>query len=147
MAPGERPPSLLGEFIRAQRQMANLSLRQLSAMAQVSNPYLSQVERGIHEPSVRVLRAIAEALNLSAETLLVQAGLLSRTPSPDPGATAAAIMADGRLSPAQRRALLAVYRSYVDVGSDDLLLLEPELLDPDPLDREPPGRPTRRATA
>ena len=67
---------LLGDFIRAQRQMANLSLRQLSALAEVSNPYLSQVERGLHEPSVRVLRSIADALNVSAETLLEQAGLL-----------------------------------------------------------------------
>ncbi len=139
---------MLGEFIRAQRQTANLSLRQLSVLAQVSNPYLSQVERGLHQPSVRVLRGIAEALNLSAETLLVQAGLLSGSPAPDPGATAAAIMADGRLTPTQRRALLSVYRSYVDAGTADLLLLEPELLD------EPPGpttpvrpRTTRRTTA
>lgn len=120
--------STLGEFIRAQRQMANLSLRQLSAMAQVSNPYLSQVERGVHQPSVRVLRGIAEALNVSAETLLVQAGLLSNVSAPDDGATAAAIMADPRLTAAQRRALLGVYRSYVEVEPDDLRLVEAELV-------------------
>jgi transcriptional regulator with XRE-family HTH domain len=106
--------STLGELIRAQRKLANLSLRQLSAMAQVSNPYLSQVERGVHQPSVRVLRGIAEALDVSAETLLVQAGLLSSVSAPDDGAVVAAISADTRLTPEQRRTLLAVYRSYVD---------------------------------
>ena len=86
---------MLGEFIRAQRQMANLSLRQLSAMTQVSNPYLSQVERGLHEPSVRVLRSIAEALNVSAETLLAQAGMFNGDgETSDTEATSAAIMAD-----------------------------------------------------
>ncbi|MCC7076399.1 MAG: helix-turn-helix transcriptional regulator, partial [Acidimicrobiia bacterium] len=60
----------LGRFIRAQRKLANLSLRQLADLTDVSNPYLSQIERGRHEPSVRVISAIARALNLSAETLL-----------------------------------------------------------------------------
>jgi transcriptional regulator with XRE-family HTH domain len=63
----------LGAFIRAQRQMANLSLRQLAAMTEISNPYLSQIERGMSEPSARVLKSIAEALNLSAEALFAQA--------------------------------------------------------------------------
>jgi transcriptional regulator with XRE-family HTH domain len=110
------PRRLLGGFIRTQRKMANLSLRQLSALTAVSNPYLSQVERGLHEPSVRVLRSIADALNVSAETLFEQAGLVSdrgRTPS-DAGNTEAAIREDRRLSEPQRRALLTVYRSYVD---------------------------------
>ena len=66
----------LGEFIRSQRKLAQLSLRDLAERTQVSNPYLSQIERGLHEPSVRVLRSIAKALNVSAETLLAQAGLL-----------------------------------------------------------------------
>src|SRR5215471_9506967 len=66
----------LGAFIRTQRKMANLSLRQLAELTSLSNPYLSQVERGLHQPSVRVLRAISDALNLSAETLLAQAGLI-----------------------------------------------------------------------
>ena len=60
----------LGAFIRTQRQMANLSLRQLADLTNLSNPYLSQVERGLHEPSVRVLKALSGALNVSAETLL-----------------------------------------------------------------------------
>ncbi len=66
----------LGELIKARRTQAELSLRELAARTNVSNPYLSQIERGLHEPSVRVLKAIAGALNLSAETLLVQAGIL-----------------------------------------------------------------------
>ena len=73
---------MLGGFIRAQRQMANLSLRQLSVLAKVSNPYLSQVERGLHEPSVRVLRSIGEALNLSAENPRPRQPLISRPSRP-----------------------------------------------------------------
>ena len=71
--------NLLGSFIRAQRQMANLSLRDLSAMTEVSNPYLSQIERGLSEPSARVLKSIAEALNISAEALFAQAGLMTES--------------------------------------------------------------------
>jgi transcriptional regulator with XRE-family HTH domain len=104
---------MLGSFIRAQRQMANLSLRQLSALAKVSNPYLSQVERGLHEPSVRVLKSIGEALNVSAETLFEQAGLIDAAKNLDGEATEHAIRTDRRLSEAQRHALLGVYRSYV----------------------------------
>jgi len=110
---------LLGGFIRAQRQMANLSLRQLSALAEVSNPYLSQVERGMHEPSVRVLRSIAEALNVSAETLLEQAGLLTGDGEVDDESTESAIRADKRLTEAQKRALLSVYRSYVEANTEE----------------------------
>jgi transcriptional regulator with XRE-family HTH domain len=120
-AAAEDPRRLLGGFIRTQRKMANLSLRQLSALTAVSNPYLSQVERGLHEPSVRVLRSIADALNVSAETLFEQAGLVSergRTTSTD-GTTEAAIREDRRLSEPQRRALLTVYRSYVDENAHE----------------------------
>ena len=115
------PPNILGSFIRAQRQMANLSLRQLSALTEVSNPYLSQVERGLHEPSMRVLKSIAEALNVSAETLLKQAGLVNEGADGDEQVgetTEAAIRGDRRLSEAQKRALLSVYRSYV-AASDE----------------------------
>jgi len=104
---------VLGRFIRAQRQMANLSLRQLSVLAKVSNPYLSQVERGLHDPSVRVLKSIGEALNLSAETLFEQAGLIRPAEGLDDLATERAIRADMRLTEAQRHAILGVYRSYV----------------------------------
>jgi len=113
----------LGAFIRTQRQMANLSLRQLADLTNLSNPYLSQVERGLHEPSVRVLKALSGALNVSAETLLAQAGLVDavageKADAPDePGEeerTEAAIAADKRLTDDQKAALIAVYRSMVD---------------------------------
>ena len=111
--------TLLGAFIRAQRQMANLSLRQLSALTEVSNPYLSQVERGLHEPSVRVLRSIADALNVSAETLFEHAGLINSTEKLDDEATENAIRDDRRLTEPQRRALLSVYRSYVEANTEE----------------------------
>ena len=107
----------LGEFIRSQRRLARLSLRELAELTDVSNPYLSQIERGLHEPSVRVLRSISKALNVSAETLLAQAGLLDDDDDathdravPD---TETAIRADPKLSAEQKGALLSVYRSYV----------------------------------
>lgn len=111
----------LGGFIRSQRKLANLSLRELAARTRVSNPYLSQIERGLHEPSVRVLKAIAEALNVSAETLLSQAGLLEDEPEDDGNrrATEAAIRADPALNDEQKTALLGVYRSYVAANRDD----------------------------
>lgn len=110
----------LGAFIRSQRQLARLSLRQLAELSSLSNPYLSQVERGMHQPSVRVLKLIAEALNISAETLLVQAGLLNAQ-DPDTAGPAAeqvtgAIRADSRLTSEQKAALIAVYDSML--GAD-----------------------------
>jgi transcriptional regulator with XRE-family HTH domain len=106
----------LGAFIRAQRQLANLSLRQMSDLAHVSNPYLSQLERGLHEPSVRVLQSISRALNVSADTLLAHAGL-AEDGHDDPAVdTEAAIRADSRLHDDQKQALLSVYRSYLQVN-------------------------------
>jgi len=101
----------LGPYLRAQRRLAKLSLRQMADLAGVSNPYLSQIERGLHEPSVRILRSIAEALNLSAETVLEQAGLLSRDDTL-PTSTEMAIRHDSDLNEDQKLALLSVYRSY-----------------------------------
>ncbi len=132
--------SVLGDVIRAQRQMANLSLRQLSALAHVSNPYLSQVERGLHQPSVLILRSIAEALDVSAEALLGQAGPVGGREPDEVSATASAIMADPRLSPPQRAALLGVYRSYVDENPQHAATL-----DPAPPGRSAPGRRPRQA--
>lgn len=104
---------MLGEFIRTQRRLANLSLREMAALTDLSNAYLSQVERGLHEPSVRVLRSIAEALGLSADALLAEAGLAGdRGESRAPQATEAAIRSDPGLSEAQKDALLTVLRSY-----------------------------------
>jgi transcriptional regulator with XRE-family HTH domain len=110
--------NLLGAFIRAQRQMANLSLRELSAMTEVSNPYLSQVERGLSEPSARVLKSIAQALNLSAEALFAQAGFMPESTQRDDDATETALRVDPRLTEPQKRALLAVYRSYIEANGD-----------------------------
>ncbi|HEX2381029.1 MAG TPA: helix-turn-helix transcriptional regulator [Acidimicrobiales bacterium] len=108
----------LGDFIRNQRHMAELSLRDLAARTNVSNPYLSQIERGLHEPSVRVLKAIATALNVSAESLLMQAGLLEgEADAGESGETAAAIEHDPHLKPEQRTALLAVYQSYLEANA------------------------------
>ena len=115
----------LGAFIRTQRKLANLSLRQLAEMTSLSNPYLSQVERGLHQPSVRVLKLISDALNVSAETLLAQAGLLDgdragaaaaagQASAAAPAADAeAAILADQRLTDEQKNALITVYRSML----------------------------------
>jgi transcriptional regulator with XRE-family HTH domain len=113
----------LGAFIRTQRKLANLSLRQLAELTSLSNPYLSQIERGLHQPSVRVLKLISEALDVSAETLLAQAGLLdptraSQDGTPADAARAAAdaenaIRADQRLTDEQKSALISVYRSML----------------------------------
>jgi transcriptional regulator with XRE-family HTH domain len=117
--PWETQKEALGSFIRAQRKMANLSLRQLAELTSLSNPYLSQLERGLHQPSVRVLKLISDALNVSAETLLAEAGLINPAgPGEDgkgPGSpsTEAAIRADERLSEDQKAALIAVYRSML----------------------------------
>ncbi|GAA3075392.1 hypothetical protein GCM10010464_44330 [Pseudonocardia yunnanensis] len=112
----------LGEFIRAQRRLANLSLREMASMTSVSNAYLSQVERGLHQPSLKVLRSIADALQLSTEQLLSQAGWVTGTGSAsggsaDSGGTEEAIRKDPRLTAEQRAALLGVYRSFVDGAS------------------------------
>lgn len=104
----------LGAFIRAQRELMELSQRQLAKMAQLSNPYLSQIERGLHEPSVRVLKALAEALNVRAATLLSYAGLMDRDDIPT---VIEAIQADPSLTDEQKIALLGVYRSF-GAGAD-----------------------------
>ena len=105
----------LGDFIRAQRQLARLSLREMAAMTSVSNAYLSQVERGLHQPSLKVLHSIAAALQLSTEQLLAQAGWASAAGEANgTHGTEEAIRTDPRLSPEQRAALLGVYRSFVD---------------------------------
>ena len=106
----------LGSFIHTQRKLAQLSLRELAGLTNLSNAYLSQIERGLHEPSVRVLKSIAAALDISAEKLLEHAGILGEDrpsgPGGGPGATEAAIRADPTLSESQKEALLAVFRSY-----------------------------------
>jgi transcriptional regulator with XRE-family HTH domain len=125
----------LGGFIRAQRQLAKLSLREMASMSSVSNAYLSQIERGLHQPSLKVLRSIADVLELSTEQMLAQAGWVPssagaggrRRAEPDhnganahlsaePGPavdTEECIRRDPRLSPPQREALISVYRSFI----------------------------------
>jgi transcriptional regulator with XRE-family HTH domain len=118
----------LGAYIKEQRKRANLSLRQLAELTSLSNPYLSQVERGLHQPSIRVLKALSDALNVSAETLMAQAGLIDAIAATGPdGKTDAqadgekpavpdtedAIRADPRLGEEQKAALIAVYRSML----------------------------------
>jgi transcriptional regulator with XRE-family HTH domain len=104
----------LGEFIRDNRRVLNLSLRDLSSRTNVSNAYLSQVERNLHQPSIRVLRAIADALELSSEQMMIYAGLAkpaeNAVDEQDAVDTEAAILRDPRLQPADRQTLLALYR-------------------------------------
>jgi len=107
-----------GAFIRSQRKLANLTLRQLGELTSLSNPYLSELERGMHQPTVRVLKQLSSALNVSAEMLLEHAGLLDRQAgdgeeagSPVPDSVERAIRTDGQLDETQKAALLAVYQS------------------------------------
>ena len=107
----------LGRFIHSQRKLANLSLRELAALSELSNAYLSQLERGLHQPSMRVVTQLSKALGVTPETFLRQAGLLDEDPPPDAeaaeaGSAEAAILADPSLTDAQRKTLLAVYRSF-----------------------------------
>lgn len=108
----------LGALLRAQRLASGLSLRELSARTGVSNAYLSGVERGLHEPSLSVLRAVASALDIPLGPMLARAGVLDDGEQPDPPwDTESAIERDPALSDAQRFALLSVYRSFVVGGS------------------------------
>lgn len=115
----------LGEYLREQRRQAQLSLRQLAEESDVSNPYLSQIERGLRRPSAEVLQQIAKALRISAESLYVRAGILDADRS---GARMVedAIGLDPRLTERQKSTLLDIYRSFVgaDVTAGDELALE-----------------------
>ena len=119
-------PISLGSFIREQRRVARLSLRKLSDMADISNPYLSQIERGLRKPSAEILQQLAKALRISAETLYVQAGILDEKQPGDPD-LAAAIQDEASLTDSQKRALLQILRSFqaenlaADVGPGESL--------------------------
>ena len=102
----------LGDFIREQRRLARLSVRRLSEMAGVSNPYLSQIERGMRRPSADILQAIAKALRISAETLYVRAGMLEER-DPDDDDVPLSILRTRRLSEDQKQTLLRVYESFL----------------------------------
>jgi transcriptional regulator with XRE-family HTH domain len=106
----------LGDFLREQRLASRLSLRQLAEQVGVSNPYLSQIERGLRRPSAEVLQQIAKALRISAEQLNVRAGIVS----PDPGVGGSvelAVLADPGLSERQKQSLLDVYASFLALNA------------------------------
>ncbi len=110
----EEPPSALGEIIRRQRELSAMSMRQFSELVGISNPYLSQIERGLREPSERVLESIATALRTTSDALYEQAGIDVDEPDAEGPSVVDAVKADPRLNAAQRRALLAVYSAFVE---------------------------------
>jgi len=99
----------IGSYIKAQREAAQVSIRQLAERAGVSNPYLSQIERGLRKPSAEILQQIAKGLRISAEALYVRAGILEEKPA---SAVTDAVLADPELSERQKQVLLDVYRSF-----------------------------------
>src|SRR4029453_11930155 len=110
--PVERDSSSLGEIIRRQRELNEMSMREFARVVGISNPYLSQIERGLRAPSEQVLQAIASSLETSADALYEQAGL-SRDEEVGEPDVIAAIKADAALSPRQRQALVQVYEAFV----------------------------------
>jgi transcriptional regulator with XRE-family HTH domain len=136
----------LGEFIREQRAGSRLSLRRLSDMAGISNPYLSQIERGLRRPSAEILQQIAKALRISAESLYVRAGILEeRSEATD---LVAAILDDRTLTSEQKQTLVQVYRSFAvntdpaEAGGDRAAADgEGVAVSPDGLDGPKAGRP------
>jgi transcriptional regulator with XRE-family HTH domain len=107
----------VGSFIREQRERSALSIRKLAEMTGVSNPYLSQIERGIRTPSAEILRSIAGALSIRTETLYERAGLLDRD---EPPGVPDAIDAEVRLSDAQKQALMEIYASFISTDQEGL---------------------------
>lgn len=106
----------LGSFIREQRRSSRLSLRKLSDLAGISNPYLSQIERGLRKPSAEILQAIAKALRISAETLYIRAGILEENREQD---LVDEILRDAHLTERQKQALVDHYRSYVETTPEE----------------------------
>ena len=113
LAAGRLKLGELGSFIREQRRGARLSLRKLSDLAGISNPYLSQIERGLRKPSAEILQAIARALSISSETLYVRAGILEENRDHD---LIAEILKDTKLSERQKQNLIDTYRNYVELN-------------------------------
>lgn len=117
MAPEQTPD--VGRFIREQRRLAELSVRRLAELSGVSNPYLSQIERGLRRPSADILSNIAKALQISAESLYVRAGILERDTQQGDAAESGlgtAIRQASELTPDQRNALIGVYQSFMSVN-------------------------------
>jgi len=107
----------LGDFIRDQRRNARLSLRKLSELAGISNPYLSQIERGLRKPSAEILQGIARGLRISAETLYVRAGILDE--QGEPPDLVAAVLRDPTLTERQKQVLVEIYRSFQQGDRED----------------------------
>lgn len=110
----EDDDNAVGSFIREQRERANLSLRRLAERAGVSNPYLSQIERGIRNPSAEILKRLSRALEISAETLYSRAGLIEEGPTAP--SVVEAIEADRNLTPRQKNVVLDLYRALLEAG-------------------------------
>lgn len=108
-----RTSAALGEIIRQQRELAEMSMRQFATLAGISNPYLSQIERGLRAPSQQVLDGIASALSISADALYEQAGIRPPGEEPEDNAVLDAIAIDPRLTARQRKALAEIYESFV----------------------------------
>ncbi len=121
----------LGEYIREQRKLAEMSLRQLAANAEVSNPYLSQIERGMRKPSAEILSQIAKGLRISAETLYVRAGILEDVRGD--GTVTAALLADQSLTDRQRQVLQEIYEAFrnENASAGPLDAIDTEIEDPD----------------
>jgi transcriptional regulator with XRE-family HTH domain len=107
----------VGNFIRQQRELAQQSIRDLAKVAGVSNPYLSQIERGLRKPSAEILQQLARAMKISAESLYERAGILDPSDEPRPGVVDA-VSSDERLTIEQKQTLLSVYRSFVGEEPD-----------------------------
>ena len=112
----KQPLSELGEFIRDQRERSAMSLRKLAETAGISNPYLSQIERGLRKPSAEILKSIARALSIRAESLYERAGLIEGVEQPD---VLSAIGADNALNPSQKQALTQIYLSFVGENKEE----------------------------
>jgi transcriptional regulator with XRE-family HTH domain len=121
----------LGEFVREQRRLGQMSLRRLSELSGISNPYLSQIERGLRRPSAEILQQLARALEISSETLYVRAGILD--PTVEEGDLVAAIRRDGLLTEPQKRTLIHIYESF----RNEAIAARAEALGPPP--PPPPG--------
>jgi transcriptional regulator with XRE-family HTH domain len=123
MATGRMKLGELGSFIREQRRAARLSLRKLSDLAGISNPYLSQIERGLRKPSAEILQAIAKALRISAETMYIRAGILDEDREQD---LVAEILKDPTISERQKQVLIDIYRSFKETSPQDLAASLPD---------------------
>ena len=124
----------LGDYIRDQRNSANVSLRQLAKLAGVSNPYLSQIERGLRKPSAEILQQIAKALRISAEALYVQAGILDERYGDSD--VQAAVLGDSMLTERQKQVLLEIYESFRR-ENDENPNFQPQPATPDPAQAAP----------